>query len=129
MDIRKKKFARKIFVGFLVFTWVGTLGAYLQLSAHVRTLQQLVDLQSRWCDGVGKVNQVCEATLVDLGSRLGLDQDYLPLVTTALWRRTMGTVTVARARRSLEVPATGKRPLDDPKAAMGGPVESLKVRK
>jgi len=95
----------------------------------VALLKSVATLQERWCDGLGKVNTLCEETVGDLANRLGLDQDFLPLVTTALWRRAMDHTTVNRARRLLAKPGVTSRVLDDPKAAIGGVEEESLPKK
>ena len=109
------------------WAWTGTLNDGLR--EQVSDLKRLVAIQDRWCEGVGQVNELCEETMVDLGQRLGLDQDFMPLVTTALWRRSMSHVTVNKARRLLGAPAVSSGLLDDPKAAIGGGDEELPTKK
>lgn len=105
----------------LVIGWAWTATLNVGLRDQVASLKQVVQVQDRWCEGLGKVNTLCEETMVDLAMRLGLDQDFMPLVTTALWRRSMDHVPVAKARRLLAAPSVSSGVLDDPKAALGGP--------
>ena len=100
------------------WAWTATLNAGLR--EQVASLKQVVRVQEQWCDGLGQVNKLCEETMVDLAVRLGLDQDFMPLVTTSLWRRAMDHTTVNKARRLLGAPAVSTGLLDDPQAALGG---------
>ena len=109
----------------LAIGWLWTATLNLGLREQVALLKSVAGLQERWCDGLGAVNQLCEETMVDLATRLGLDQDYLPLVTTALWRRSMDHTTVNKARRRLSAPVASSSLHDDPKAAIGGEDEEL----
>ena len=112
----------------LAVALLGTATVNRGLRDQVDLLNRVAGLQERWCTGLGQVNTVCEETLVDLADRLGLDKDFLPLVTTALWRRSMGDVTVNRARRTLKAAIGSRKPVDDPKAAMGG-LEELPAKR
>jgi hypothetical protein len=96
-------------VGWL---WTATLNQGLR--EQVALLKSVAGIQARWCEGLGQVNTLCEETISDLATRLGLDQEFLPLVTTSLWRRTM-PISVNKAKRMLQAGAK-----DDPKAALGG---------
>ncbi len=102
----------------IALLWTATVNQGLR--DQVALLNRVAGLQARWCEGLGAVNTVCEETLVDLADRLGLDKDFMPLVTTALWRRSMAPVTVNKARRTLKAAVGSRKPVDDPKAAMGG---------
>jgi len=107
--------------------WTATVNQGLR--DQVALLNRVAGLQGRWCTGLGQVNTVCEETLADLADRLGLDKDFMPLVTTALWRRSMGGVTVNGARRTLKTGVVSRKPVDDPKAAMGGSEELPATRR
>lgn len=109
------------------WAWTATLNAGLR--DQVASLKQVVQVQDRWCEGLGKVNALCESTMVDLAVRLGLDQDFMPLVTTALWRRSMDHTPVNKARRLLGAPAVSSGLLDDPKAALGGGDDELPAKR
>lgn len=109
------------------WAWTATLNAGLR--EQVASLKQVAALQHRWCEGLGQVNTVCEETLVDLAQRLGLDQDYLPLVTTALWRRAMDRTPVNKARRLLIAPTVSAGMTDDPKPPIGGEYEELPAKR
>ena len=113
----------------LAIGWLWTATLNQGLREQVALLKSVAGLQERWCDGLGRVNTLCEETIVDLAARLGLDQDFMPLVTTALWRRSMDHMTVNKARRRLGAPTVSSGLLDDPKAAIGGGEEERpKVR-
>jgi len=120
-----KRWLWPVLCASLVIGWAWTATLNEGLREQVASLKQLVQVQDRWCEGLGKVNTLCEETMVDLAVRLGLDQDFMPLVTTALWRRSMPHVTVNKARRLLGAPVVSSGLLDDPKAAIGGGDEEL----
>ena len=105
------------------WAWTATLNQGLR--EQVGDLRRVADIQDQWCEGLGKVNGLCEETLADLAVRLGLDQDFMPLVTTALWRRSRDHTTVNKARRLLVKSGGASAVLDDPKAAIGGGDEEL----
>jgi hypothetical protein len=108
------------------WAWTATLNDGLR--GQVSALRQVTEIQDRWCTGLGEVNTVCEETLADLAGRLGLDRDFMPLVTTALWRRSMPRVTVGKARRLLGGPSATAEVAVDPTPAMGGGEEELPKR-
>jgi hypothetical protein len=101
----------------------------VNLQEQTRLLKQTVAIQTKWCEGLGKVNSVCANVIVDIGERLGLDQESMPLVTTALWDRAI-QMPVRKARAKLGAPRVSKGLLDA-KAAIGGPGvdEEMTVRK
>lgn len=71
------------------------------LKERLVLLERVVEVQDRWCEGLGEVNQVCEASFLEIAQRLGLDTQWMPLVNTALWKRAAETKSVAQARREL----------------------------
>jgi hypothetical protein len=112
------------------WAWTATLNDGLR--EQVSLLKRVAEVQGRWCAGLGEVNTVCEETMVDLAARLGLDSEFMPLVTTALWRRTMPRVTVNKARHLLVSPQSPVKLLDtvdDPKAAIGGVDDELRSKR
>jgi len=74
------------------------------LRENASVYRQALDIQTQWCDGLGEVNQLCEQSMVDLASRLGLGTDWAPLVSTALWKRATGNMGIAKARKKLHAP-------------------------
>jgi len=105
--LTKKRVKRSAFILILI-GWGITLYNNQELREKNKLLTQLTDIQKTWCTGLQQVNSVCEKTLVDVSVRLGLDRDLMPLVTTALWRREMKPVTVAKARKKLDAPKVSK---------------------
>lgn len=71
------------------------------LEEKVRLLERVVDVQDRWCSGLGEVNLACEESFTEIAARLGLDARWMPLVNTAMWRRATRGKSIARARREL----------------------------
>lgn len=49
--------------------------------------EQIIRLQSNLCSGLNDVNSVCEKTLYDLVTRLGLDVESLPVAVTPIMNR------------------------------------------
>ena len=127
--LKLKRWLWPVLCATLAIGWAWTATLNQGLRDQAASLKQVVQVQERWCDGLGKVNTLCEETIVDLAVRLGLDQDFMPLVTTALWRRSMDHTTVNKARRLLA--ELGKTPvmLDDPKAAIGGGDDELPAKR
>jgi len=123
MDYRKliKRWGWPVLCLSLAIGWGITVWTNGNLRERVRLLDRVVMVQEQWCDGLGKVNEVCEKTLVDMAMRLGLDDELMPLVTTALWNRSMPYVPVRKALQKL---GATRKSLPDPKAALGGPLES-----
>ena len=83
----------------LALAWVAWTNGLLHENAAL--CRETVAVQREWCAGLQDVNAVCEATIVDVAIRLGLDTDWMPLVTTALWRRASDDLDVRKARREL----------------------------
>ena len=94
--------------GALALALVWTLWTNHLLRENVALYKRVVTVQEEWCQGVQGVNDLCEATIVDIGARLGLDTEWMPLVTTALWRRASGGVSIKRARAGLGAPSWQK---------------------
>ena len=86
----------------LAISWAVILIVNHQQRARIETLMELVQIQKELNQGLGEVNQVCEVTLMDLSSRLGLDNAWLPLVNTALYRRAAPGYTIEAARKILD---------------------------
>jgi hypothetical protein len=80
------------------------------LRGHVALCNRAVAVQAEWCDGLKQVNELCEGALLDIGARLGLDTAWMPLVTTALWKRAAKGVGVSKARAVLGASAWQKDP-------------------
>lgn len=118
-----RKWAWPTVCGTLALAWLVTLWTNANLRERNRLLGRVATIQEEWCDGLGRVNEVCEATLTEMAIRLGLDADYHPLVTTALWQRAMRHTSVRQARRGLGAPNVSRGALGDPRSAMGGPSE------
>lgn len=122
MDYRKitKRWGWQVACLSLAIGWGITVWVNGTLRERVKLLDRVVTVQEQWCDGLGRVNAVCEKTLVDMAMRLGLDDELMPLVTTALWNRSMPYVPVRKALQKL---GARQRILPDPKSALGGPLE------
>lgn len=80
----------------VAMTWRASL-----LKDRIDALERVVSIQDEWCDGLSRVNDVCEASFREVAQRLGLDDKWMPLVNTALWKRAAGEKTIAQARRQL----------------------------
>ena len=98
--LTKKRIMRSAFALVLIGLGIALYSNH-ELRKQNVLLTRLVDIQETWCTGLGEVNDLCEQTLADISLRLGLDRDYLPLATTAIWRRAMRPVTVTKARKQL----------------------------
>jgi len=96
----------------------------IDLRLHARLLTRVVTIQEQWCEGLGRVNKVCEKTMADLAARLGLDTDFMPLVTTAIWNRAVPKISVTRARRKLGASEVSRGVLDSHRVGIGGPSEA-----
>ena len=97
-----------------------------ELRAKVILLERLDTMTTQYCEGVQKVNDLCEEQFVLIMQRLGLDDEMMPLVTTTLWQRATHGMRVSRARRKLGAKEQasgllGSNPLD--REAVGGPSE------
>jgi len=64
-----------------------------------KLLMKLSSEQDTWCEGLAKVNKICEESFIDIMSRLGLDKDAYPLINTVLWQRVTHDMPIDRARR------------------------------
>ena len=80
------------------------------LRENAALCKQVVTIQETWCQGIQDVNVVCEETIVDVAGRLGLDTEWMPLVTTALWRRASGGAGIRKARETMGAPAWQREP-------------------
>lgn len=94
---------------------------YAALRENHDLLQRLDSLQVRWCEGVERINKVCEGQFIEIMQRLGLDREMMPLLTTALWKRATNNFSVRRARAQLGAKVdTG---FLDKSMGVGGPEE------
>jgi len=94
------------------------------LQEKVQLLERLDALTAEKCEGVHRVNAVCEEALLDIGMRLGLDNDMMPLVTTALWKRATHGERISHARERLGAKRVGAGLLERSRVegeAIGGP--------
>lgn len=57
------------------------------LEEQNRLLRKSLEMQKQYCDGVGRVNQVCESVMATLVKRLGLDVSKLPVFTAGIVAR------------------------------------------
>ena len=85
--------------GALAITLVAQHLYYGSIRERADLLEQLAVLQNRWCEGVERINHVCEEQFVEVMQQLGLDNKLMPLMTTALWKRATGNFRVSQARR------------------------------
>lgn len=124
---RIKRWGWPILSGGLALALGMTLWTNTLLRENAALCKRVATIQEEWCQGVQDVNTVCEATIVDIGARLGLDTDWAPLVTTAMWRRSMGSVSIRKARAEVGAPSWQKaKPLGGPSVqeGMGGGTEA-----
>lgn len=96
--------------GALTLALIWALWTNHLLRENAALCKRVVTVQDEWCDGLRGVNRVCEEALVDVASRLGLDTEWMPLVTTALWKRATQGMNVRRARAELGATAWQKDP-------------------
>lgn len=101
--------------GLVQQVWIGTLRESNDL------LRRYAMLQTQWCSGVERVNRLCEEQFIEIMQRLGLDNEMMPLLTTALWKRATANFPVSKARQLMGAKGMADGFLD--KDAIGGPDE------
>ena len=69
--------------------WISTL------RENNRLLRGYVDLQTRWCEGVERVNHLCEGQFIEIMQRLGLDNEMMPLLSVSRARKMLGASEIA----------------------------------
>jgi hypothetical protein len=96
--------------GVLALALAWTLWTNHLLRENTALCNRVVTVQAKWCDGLKQVNALCEQSFTDLASRLGLDTEWMPLVTTALWKRATMGMSIRKARAELGATAWQKDP-------------------
>jgi hypothetical protein len=125
-----KKYCWPALALIFALLWAHTLWINNNLREQNTLLKRLDAVTLTWCEGVHRVNTVCEGAFIDVLQRLGLDNEMMPLVTTALWKRATGGYPVSKARQEWGAKEIAEGYLekdsaiggvDDPVPAIGGP--------
>lgn len=74
-------------VGLVYMVFVLQNERMIFLEEQNRLLRESLDAQAEYCEGIERVNQVCENAMVALVVRLGLDPEKLPVFTAGIVSR------------------------------------------
>lgn len=133
MVINIVKLKRLALGAWALFTLALTVGWYVEHQSHALLKENMalakraLVAQDELGNHIRHVNNVCIGQWVETMQRLGLDDEMMPLVTTALWKYATGNFRVSEARKLFKAKpqANGyltKRGLVDmDTAALGGP--------
>jgi len=127
---RIKRYGWPVLALIFAMLWAHTLWINKNLREQNTLLKRLDAVTITWCDGIQRVNAICEGQFIEVLQRLGLDNEMMPLVTTALWKRATGGYPVSKARQVMGAKEIAEGYLekdgaiggvDDPVPPIGGP--------